>query len=345
MSAGSISKLLGLGLIRRFRQNLSGTRDVTAGNAVALQVVSGLHAGATLDLIEPLYTLGSSVGSDIVLRDSGIAPEHAWLRRKGGYLEIEAVGGDVLLAGGEIVSMGHGRRCRLPVAAAFGEAQLRLTGPEQPQARASISGRPAFAAAGLLMAAAFMVSIASHALSLDETESPWQSAGQDRKLTKVAVGNGIEQYSGTHSFRWQSETSAAARGPVSAGEAEKQLRLRLAQAGIGTLNVHESHGRLTISGKIPRQQHEGWTGIQSWFDQTYGGKVLLSSDVVAGESEQTPRFALQAVWYGQRPHIITADGTRYYEGAFISDGWVLNRISEKEVLLTKGGATFALKYP
>ncbi|TIL81299.1 MAG: SMAD/FHA domain protein, partial [Mesorhizobium sp.] len=63
-------------------------------HSVALSVTHGFHAGAQLSLVEPLYTVGSSTESEIVLRDAGIAPVHARLRRKGSQIEIEAVGGD-----------------------------------------------------------------------------------------------------------------------------------------------------------------------------------------------------------------------------------------------------------
>ena len=132
---------------------------------------------------------------------------------------------------------------------------------------------------------------------------------------------------------------------MSAAEVGKQLELRLEQAGIGSLNVEDSHGRLTVSGTIPTLQSEVWTDIQSWFDQTYGGQVPLVSDVVAGGVAQTPRLPLKAIWYGLRPYVITADGARYYEGAFVNDGWTIKEIGEKQLLLTKGGSTVALKYP
>ncbi|WP_367272599.1 EscD/YscD/HrpQ family type III secretion system periplasmic domain-containing protein [Mesorhizobium sp.] len=51
------------------------------------------------------------------------------------------------------------------------------------------------------------------------------------------------------------------------------------------------------------------------------------------------------MWYGERPYVIATDGARYHQGAFTNDGWTVKRIGETELLLTKGGATVALKYP
>lgn len=340
MSAGSINRLLDTALMRPFRLNAPDILGKTAGREVALQVTRGLHAGATLDLAEPLYTVGSSTESDIVLRDTGIAPIHARLRRKGGQVEVEAVGGDIVLANGDIVPKGHGRRCKLPLEIVFGEAQVLLTGPEQSLPSRNTPSRPILVAAGLV-AVAFAISIAANGLSLAGSDPSAQQGAGDAKLTKLAFADGIQQYS----LLDATQEAGLAQGPVSIANAGAQLKLRLAEAGIGTLGVQESHGRLTVSGTIAEQQNETWTGIQSWFDQTYGGHVPLVSDVVAGGVAQAPRLPLQAIWYGQRPYIITSDGARYYEGAFVSDGWAIKEIGEKQLLLTKGGSTVALNYP
>ena len=121
--------------------------------------------------------------------------------------------------------------------------------------------------------------------------------------------------------------------------------MRLSQALVVTLTIAETNGRLVVSGSISQQQNEVWTGIRSWFDQTYGEHFLLVSDVVEGDVEQAPRIPLRAIWYGQQPYIITAEGARYHEGAFVSDGWTIAEIGETQLLLTKGGAKVALKYP
>ncbi len=285
----------------------------------AFEVTGGLHAGARMDLRNPLYTIGSSVESDIVLRDPGIAPLHARLRRKGNRMEVEAVGGDVALARGAMVPAGHGSRCKLPVEILIGDARIRLTSPKQPKTGWTI--------AAALSAIIFAVFYTTHSLSLAKPES----TGMENLLKPNGRLAPIE--------------GAPAQRPANAGEAEKQLRSRLAKAGITALGIKPSNGRLLATGTIPIQQSGAWTEIQSWFDRAYGGRVLLVSDVAAGTAEQAPRLALQAIWYGDNPYIITSEGSRYSEGALTNDGWTIKQIGEAELLLTKGGATVALKYP
>ncbi|WP_246506271.1 SctD/MshK family protein [Mesorhizobium silamurunense] len=128
-------------------------------------------------------------------------------------------------------------------------------------------------------------------------------------------------------------------------EAESQLKQRLDQSGISTVTVQRSPGRLVVSGMISSDKGNVWTETQSWFDQAFGARVPLVSNVMIGNAQQPPRLTLQAIWYGERPYVIAADGARYHEGAFTDDGWTIKHIGETELLLTKGGATVALKYP
>ncbi|TIT91055.1 MAG: hypothetical protein E5W55_21025 [Mesorhizobium sp.] len=132
---------------------------------------------------------------------------------------------------------------------------------------------------------------------------------------------------------------------IQTAEAENQLKQRLDQSGISTVTVQRSPGRLVVSGMIPSDKSNVWTETQSWFDQAFGAHVPLVSNVMIGDAQQAPRLTLQAIWYGERPYVIAADGARYHEGAFTADGWTIKRIGETELLLTKGGATVALKYP
>lgn len=298
-----------------------GSRDVPGWNA--LEIVEGLHAGASAELDEHCFTIGSSTESDIVLHDEGIAPVHLRLNRRGGIIEIEAIGGDVVLPDGQIIPQGHGRRCKLPLEASIGGARIRLTGPAPSNAVPSASKRPLFAAAGLAIAA-FAVTAMANGLSPEKS---------DKARNDLLTGSRNQRPANT--------------APVAgdASDAEERLRLRLEQAGIGALDIKQASGRLIASGTIPEHQGKAWTEIQSWFDRTYSDRALLVSNVSIGDVAQPPRLVLQAIWYGERPYIIAADGSRYYEGAFTDDGWIIEKIGEKELLLSKGSAKVALKYP
>ncbi|AZN98245.1 hypothetical protein EJ066_14255 [Mesorhizobium sp. M9A.F.Ca.ET.002.03.1.2] len=333
MTANSIGRYWDVAPARRLRSIIA--RSPASGHSIALSVIHGFHAGAELSLVEPIYTVGSSTESDIVLRDAGIAPVHARLRRKGSQIEIEAVGGDVILATGETIHEGQGSRCRLPLTISIADAHIRLVNRERPQNRWSVSDRPLLVAGSVLFAV-FAVSVAANGFSFAKPDIGKKISSQDGEPIRVAFAGEAGQSVLDDSSPTQIHGAA---------DAESQLKLRLEQSGISTLTVQRSPGRLVVSGMIPNDKSGVWTETQSWFDQAFGAHIPLVSNVIIGNAEQAPRLTLQAIWYGERPYVIAADGARYHEGAFTNDGWTITHIGETELLLTKGGATVALKYP
>ncbi|CAN7376605.1 SctD/MshK family protein [Mesorhizobium sp. LjNodule214] len=333
MTASPIGRYLDAAPARRLRSIIAPSP--ASGGSVALSVIHGFHAGAELSLVEPLYTIGSSTESDIVLRDAGIAPIHARLRRKGSQFEIEAVGGDVTLATGETIHEGHGSRCRLPLTISVGDARIRLVNPERPPSRWSFSHRSVLVAGSVLFAV-FAVSVAANGFSFAKPDIGAKASSHDGEPIRMAFAGEPDQEVLDDSSPAQIQSAA---------EAESQLKLRLEQSGIGTLTVQQSPGRLVVSGMIPNDKSGAWAETQAWFDQAFGAHIPLVSNVMVGNAQQAPRLTLQAIWYGDRPYVIATDGARYHEGAFTNDGWTVKHIGETELLLTKGGATVALKYP
>ncbi|RWC50600.1 MAG: hypothetical protein EOS55_01345 [Mesorhizobium sp.] len=333
MTASPIGRYLDAARARRLRSIIASSP--AARHSTALSVTHGFHAGAEINLVEPVYTIGSSTEADVVLRDAGIAPIHARLRRQGSQFEIEAVGGDVALATGETIREGHGSRCRLPLTISVGDARIRLVNPERPPNRWAISNRP-LPVAGSVLLAVFAVSVAANGFSFAKPDIDQKLASQDGEPVRMAFAGEARQEVLDDSSPAQIQNAA---------DAESLLKQHLEQSGISTLTVQRSSGRLVVSGMIPNDKSGVWTETQSWFDQAFGAHITLVSNVMIGNAEQPPRLTLQAIWYGERPYVIATDGARYHEGAFTNDGWTIKHIGETELLLTKGGATVALKYP
>ncbi|TRC93076.1 FHA domain-containing protein [Mesorhizobium sp. WSM4303] len=333
MTASPIGRYLDAAPARRFRSLVAPSP--ATGHSIALSVTHGFHAGAEIGLVEPVYTIGSSTESDIVLRDAGIAPIHARLRRQGNQFEIEAVGGDVTLATGETIHEGHGSRCRLPITISIGDARIQMVNPERPSSRWAVSNRPLLVAGSVLLAV-FAVSVAANGLSFARPDIGEKLSSQDGEPVRMAFAGEARQ---------QTLDDSSPLEMQGAADAESQLKQHLEHSGISTLTVQRSSGRLVVSGMIPNDKSGVWTETQSWFDQAFGAHIALVSNVMTGNAELAPRLTLQAIWYGERPYVIAADGARYHEGAFTNDGWTIKHIGETELVLTKGGATVALKYP
>ena len=102
-------------------------------------------------------------------------------------------------------------------------------------------------------------------------------------------------------------------------------------------------GQVVVSGSITKQQTDAWTEAQQWFDAAYRGRLVLVANVTSTEAKKpTPVVNVQAVWFGERPYIITAEGNRYYKGAFLDNGWAIKDIADGRILLAKDGETMAL---
>src|SRR5215813_15523686 len=91
-----------------------------------LESTAGFHRGVRLELKPGDVRIGSTPGADIVLRDAGIAAEHAILRVGSRSIDLHAVGGDVRV-GEEVIANGFGCALRAPVDLTIGEAQLRIS--------------------------------------------------------------------------------------------------------------------------------------------------------------------------------------------------------------------------
>jgi hypothetical protein len=295
------------------------------------EVLAGVHRGATLTLDKAAdYRIGCSPQADIVLREPGVAPEHAVLRIENGAVRIDATGGEVRIEQ-KSIPLGHGCRRRLPVEFALGEARLRVSRPGVDpalrdallaQAKKSLADKP-IAIAG----AAICLAVVVTAVALG-----WPLAGQMNGAQ--AKTDAIDAHG----------ASANSKAWATAQQAIQELDARLRAAKIGTLQVNAVDGRLVVSGKLVKQQVREWAAIRQWFDQNYGRGIVLSANVTTDEGPAMPTLQLQGIWYGDRPYIITAHGERYYQGAILDNGWVVRQIGKDHLLLAKAGNTVVLNY-
>jgi hypothetical protein len=310
-----------------------------------LEVVSGFHTGVSLALEEGSFSIGSTPDADIVLRDPGVAAEHAMLRIEGRSVRIEAIGGDLSL-GDEVIEKGHGCKLRLPVEIALGGAKLRLLNPSSAEARSFtgrlrpvgqfVAARP-LATAGGLICCALAVTVATRQVPSQPAAA---DAASEAKLamTKTAFysdGDALSKL-GSHVTDPLPQTAAE--------EAASQFLAKMKSLNISSLRVTAADRRVVVSGNVPQREAAAWASLQQWFDETYGSRLVLTANVVVGENRSAPALRLQAIWFGERPYVITEDGAHYYEGALLENGWVLQRIAEDRVVLERQGESLALTY-
>jgi hypothetical protein len=313
-----------------------------------LEVTGGFHSGVNLALDEGAYSIGSTPEADIVLRDPGVATEHALLRIEAGNIRIEAVGGD-LGVGEDLVTQGHGVKLRMPVEIAMGSARLRLSHPGSPETGllagklapiGNFIARKPLMVAGGVICCALVVSVSSRDASLPVKVAEVSSEQQPNlAMTKAAYYTDMDALTKPGA---KVELSAVQQSSVE--EAASHLIAKLKAMNLGSLKVTAGDRRVVVAGGLTKTEAASWTAVQQWFDESYGGRVVLTANVAIGESKSAPSMRLQAIWFGERPYVITEEGTHFYEGAQLDNGWVLQRIAEDRIVLEREGESLALTF-
>jgi Inner membrane component of T3SS, cytoplasmic domain/Inner membrane component of T3SS, periplasmic domain len=301
---------------------------------VKFEVVAGAHRGAVLLLDGTDYRIGSSSDADIVLSDPGVAPEHAVLHVERGRVRIGATGADITVEQ-ESLPLSRGCRVNLPVSIAIGAAQIQLSDPGG-------SGRrhdPRILTAAGLLVGVFVAA----AMAVQQGLS--QIAGLTLALT--AGASDIRTPAPLTADPPAGPSGGSTRGPsgLVVEEALRALNARLDVANLKNLRASVENGRLAVTGTLSPQEAANWAAIQQWFDQTYGGRIVLTTRTEpAGGPRTMPALQLQAIWYGDHPYIVTSDGEHYFIGAVLDNGWIIREIGEDRLLLAKEGETVALTY-
>jgi hypothetical protein len=366
------------GLMSSFMTWLSAVVSSSPSTFV-LESTAGFHRGVRLELEPGDVRIGSTPGADIVLRDAGIAAEHAILRVGRRSIDLHAIGGEVRV-GEEIIANGYGCALQAPIDLTIGEARLRIS-IERNQAPAPTPVEPGDAPARPRISAAIMIAgallLGVPALGM----AAMRPAAKANDLTSVARAGapGNETLSVTAASRLMADLPAADRrfiehclstrpgisvrnaiaelngcdrqpppdlGPaLNAEDAGRKFAEHLDASGLSGLRVNAGGGQVVVTGSIMKQQTGAWTGAQQWFDAAYRGRLVLVANVTLTDAKKpTPVVNVQAVWFGERPYIITAEGNRYYKGAFLDNGWTIKDIADGRILLTKDGETLALVY-
>jgi hypothetical protein len=362
-----------------------------------LESTAGFHRGVRLELEPGDVRIGSRAGADIVLRDAGIAAEHAVLRVGRRTIDLHAIGGEVRV-GEKIIENGYGCALQAPIDLTIGEARLRISigrnqapaptpveagvAPARPRISKAImiAGALLLAVPALGLAAMRPAAKANDLTSVTRAEARALAQAQalgsdnptlaaasklmadlpaaDRKFiehclsvrTGISVREAIAELNGCD--RQPSPSLAAALNGTSpngaalnAEEAGRKLTERLDASGLSGLRVSAAGGQVTVAGSITKQQTGAWTEAQQWFDAAYRGRLVLVANVTTTEAKKAaPVMNVQAVWFGERPYVITTEGNRYYKGAFLDNGWTIKDIVDGRILLAKDGETLALVY-
>lgn len=282
---------------------------------LALHIASGLHQGGRVRIQEnSKYRIGAAVDGDIVVRDPGMAACHVTLEVSEGRVRLEALADAVLIDGLRKLPPGHIAESRLPCRFSMGEVQVYL-GDEH----AAVPGAPS----------------TRRALWLQHV-STYPAIWVCLLLAILAIGLLIPQAGGQKglSMTGRHEAAQAVVSVPPAQEVRQALEAQLHALGLQGTAVSVDGRLIEVRGALPAHLKTQWLDAQAWFDRRYGSHYVLKS---ALQDMEPPQVSIMAVWLGERPYLIDADGERHYQGAILKEGWLLQSIDEGRIVLARNG--------
>lgn len=120
-------------------------------------------------------------------------------------------------------------------------------------------------------------------------------------------------------------------------------KLRRANLGEAIRLRLEANKKITARGNVRAEDMPAWTAIQAEFDRDYGKYLEIVSQVTESRRDNAlpgVQLNVRALGFGDLPYVILGDGQKYLEGSVLTDGWTIQRIRPREVVLSKGGQLY-----
>jgi hypothetical protein len=283
-----------------------------------LSVLTGLHAGVSVQLDEPMCRIGSDLACDIVLTDAGMSAQHVMLHLLPPHVVIEAYAADVFV-GHTHVPQGTGYRCLLPVKLKIADVDLHISCSSSSTGTSALRDfltHPRIPRNYLLVIAALFTICMVVAFSFEKPPISVEVAPAESVIFD--------------------QDPALPLAP----SANAALHAKLAEAGLSALHVEGQEAYLRVSGELTSEMRPRWEDIQQWFDRTYGATHFLENTVSARVPAAAPRIRIQAVWLGESPYVIGERGERLYPGAAMKDGWILLRIEARQLVFKRNDTEY-----
>lgn len=299
---------------------------------VQIRVVSGRHAGAKQLLSAGALTIGSSMDADVVLTDPSVEAIHAQITLSALKIRVQAAGNPISLGTQHLTTSGKAES-RYPARLVLGDIELELTGLQETQSLDWFSSLLSRFSKSQLWGGAFA---ASFAVALFVTFI----RAKDDTIAALPVVN-AEAFEQAKKAERSAAQNVSTRLAHSAAEA---LRERLLALTLDSVVVTVESGMVIAKGTIISSSREDWNATQVWFDQSFGQKTVLQSQVAETEvnAAKSP-ISIQSIWAGKIPYLIDGSGEKLFEGAILKDGWVIEKIEEGKVRLRRNQELLSLK--
>jgi type III secretion protein D len=274
-----------------------------------LRVLDGLHQGAALPLFGEQWSIGAHEGADLLLKDPGVAGQHARLRLDDSVWSVQAEAGLLQGADGQVLAQIANLMPNVPFS--IGAIRLCVTLADQPwpQAAPAVSSAPPPAAA-----------IVPPVMKL----SSIPPALQKRLLSLVLLGAVIIVVVGIASTD-DRDAQASLIPPVvqkkelaSPFEVRQQLLKMLSERELGQrVSLQVINGQVTLSGEVSQDDVELVARMLGRFGELFDSAVPVISRVRA--SDGALPFKIVQIVGGPNGHVVLEDGSRLFVGDELED--------------------------
>ena len=322
-------------------------RQRSLGQMFTIFVESGLHAGTVQRLGSGSYTIGSELEADIILSDDGVRSIHLVLDLDPRGLRLEPLQGAVAIDGeSAALEPGGERHLAFPASFQIGKTAIRITAPaDTVQTRRRRRLLIGAAACAMLAVVTFQIINPFAGSAPGETAQalmqPAESLPESFPADSTAASEATEASPQGETGLLSPEDAAEAKPDITLDQAAAALRERLADEGFPDIKVQTAVDRIMARGEADPLRMDAWQAIRIWFDSTYGRDYLLVATIEPAKNETPPDLAIEAVWSGDDPYLV-AGGQRFFVGAHVGDGWMIDRIGSDEIRFTRGDKSFSL---
>ncbi|GGI27778.1 MULTISPECIES: SctD/MshK family protein [Bradyrhizobium] len=293
-------------------------------HSLHFEVLSGLYSGLTGKLGFGSSLIGSDLDADLVFIEQGLERHHFRITPHHNSIEIEPLAPQVRIEGQRALLPNERVAVSLPAVIHAGEMSIRCSIEDSKQA-GSISrwlGSTAVLASVLISS----VAVGAVSTSFVETDSAVDVNADLHRNVDVAP-----------------KLAPNAPDAPTAEAAATRLQEEVDRAGLFDIKVRSEPGVVAADGTVTRASLPKWREVQEWFDRDRKDAYVLVNAVAIREEKTPSSISVEAVWRGSEPYLVIA-GQKYFVGALLNNGWTVNGIEERRLLLSRNGRLVALPY-
>ncbi|ANT54642.1 SctD/MshK family protein [Mesorhizobium amorphae] len=289
------------------------------------EVLSGLYSGLTGNSASGANLIGSGLDADMVFVEQRLEPHHFRISflRNSIEAEVEAVAAGISIEGRDDIAAGERVVVPLPVVIHAGTMSILWSAPDAAQAGSIGIPRLSIPLLAIVLVGLLGIGI----------------------LSTIFFYYGSTDALSTNSPGTEPAPEPTINHPVgqAAQAAAQALQQEVERAGLLNIKIASANGVVTANGTVMPALVARWQKVQQWFDHRTNGALTLVSGVAIKEEKAPSSIAVEAVWRGVLPYVLIG-GQKYFVGALLDDGWIIDRIEESRVLLSRNGQFAALPY-